>query len=239
MKISKFALTLALLGAIMLLIAGPGTRFGVWEYGTGLLLMRVAFFVGVGAAVFALTLLILPKTRRAATTSLVAAFVIALGTAWVPWNGYRTVMSLPFIHDISTDTENPPPFVDVVPLRAGAANPVEYPGEDVAKQQRQAYPDLRTLELSIPAAEMFSRALDVSREMRWDIVAAKPDEMRIEATATTLWFGFKDDVVIRIEPTASGSRLDIRSKSRLGRSDVGANAARIRVFVNALLTRRS
>ena len=126
-----------------------------------------------------------------------------------------------------------------MPLRAGAANPVEYPGEDVAKQQRQAYPDLRTLELSIPAAEMFSRALDVSREMRWDIVAAKPDEMRIEATATTLWFGFKDDVVIRIEPTASGSRLDIRSKSRLGRSDVGANAARIRVFVNALLTRRS
>lgn len=238
MKITKFALSLALFGAILLLIAGPGARFGVWEYGTGLLLMRGAFFVGAGAAVFALILLIVPKTRQAATASLVAALLIALGTAWVPWNGYRTVMSLPFIHDISTDTENPPPFVDVVPLRAGAANPVEYPGEEVAKQQREAYPDLRTVELSIPAAETFSRALDVSSEMGWDIVAAKPGEMRIEATATTLWFGFKDDVVIRIEPTASGSRLDIRSKSRVGRSDVGANAARIRAFVDALQGRR-
>ena len=70
--------------------------------------------------------------------------------------------------------------------------------------------------------------------MGWHIVAAKSEEGRIEATATTLWFGFKDDVVIRIMPTAAGSRLDIRSKSRVGLSDVGVNAARIREFVAAL-----
>ncbi len=234
MKTNKTALPLALFGAILLLIAGPGTRFGIWEYGTGFLLMRGAFFVGAATALLALVLLIVPKTRRDGGTRLVLALVIALATVWVPWNGYRTVMSLPFIHDISTDTVNPPLFVDVAPLRADAPNPVDYPGEDVAKQQREAYPDLRTLELATTKAETFAGALDAAEKMGWEIVAASPDEGRIEATATTLWFGFKDDVVIRIEPTASGSRLDIRSKSRVGRSDVGANAARIRAFTEAL-----
>lgn len=176
MKISRIALPIALLSAVMLLVAGPGTRFGVWEYGTGLLLMRGAFFVAAGAAVFALILLIVPKMRRAGAASLAVALAIALGTAWVPWNGYRTVMSLPFIHDISTDTENPPQFVDVAPLRADAPNPIEYAGEEVAKQQRDAYPDIRTLEFPEPADVTFSRALEVSKEMGWDIVAAKPDE---------------------------------------------------------------
>ncbi len=234
MNISRIALPLALLGALLLLVAGPGTRFGAWEYGTGLLLMRGAFFVGVAAVVIALILLIVPKTRKARAASLALALAIGLGTAWVPYNGYRTVMSLPFIHDISTDTQDPPQFVDVVPLRANAKNPVEYAGEEVARQQREAYPDIHTLEFSRPAAATFSDALDVAEKMGWDIVAARSDEGRIEATATTLWFGFKDDVVMRILPTASGSRLDIRSKSRVGRSDVGANAARIRAFVAAL-----
>ncbi|MBT8086874.1 MAG: DUF1499 domain-containing protein [Gammaproteobacteria bacterium] len=234
MKTSRTALPLALFGAAMLLVAGPGTRLGVWEYGTGFLLMRGAFFVGAAAALFALVLLIVPGTRRAGGVGLVAALLIALVTAWVPWNGYRTVMSLPFIHDISTDTVNPPPFVDVVPLRADAPNPVEYPGEEVAAQQLEAYPDLATLEFSLPAAATFQRALAAAENMGWEIVAAKPEEGRIEATATTAWFGFKDDVVIRIQPTESGSRLDMRSKSRVGRSDVGANAARIRAFVAAV-----
>jgi uncharacterized protein (DUF1499 family) len=101
----------------------------------------------------------------------------------------------------------------------------------VAQQQREAYPDVRPLETQLSPAEAFARAEGVARAMDWDIVAAVPEEGRIEATATTFWFGFKDDVVIRIRPSADGSRLDIRSKSRVGRSDVGANAARIRAFV--------
>jgi uncharacterized protein (DUF1499 family) len=196
--------------------------------------MRSAFFIGLAAAAFALVLLVVPKTRQGRAATLVVALVIGVGTAWVPWNGYQTVMSLPFIHDISTDTDNPPRFVDVVPLRAEASNPVEYAGDEVARKQREAYADIRTLEFSQSADATFSRALGVAEEMGWDIVAAKPDEGRIEATATTLWFGFKDDVVIRIEPVGLGSRLDIRSKSRVGRSDVGANAARIRAFTKAM-----
>jgi uncharacterized protein (DUF1499 family) len=230
-KLALLALMLAAMAALLLLVAGPGTRLGLWPFGTGFLLMRWAFFVGLGAAGLAALLLLIPRTRRSGAVALAAALIVGLGAAWVPWNGLRTVRALPFIHDISTDTVRPPEFVAVAPLRADAPNPVEYAGEEVAAQQREAYPDIETLRLGIPPAEAFEQALATARRQGWEIVAAVPAEGRIEATATTFWFGFKDDVVIRIEPDGDGARLDIRSKSRVGRSDVGANAARIRKFV--------
>jgi len=230
MKISRLPLLVAIIAALLLVSAGPGTRLGLWEYGTGFQLMRWAFFAGAGAAVLALALLVIPRTRRNAASMLVLALVIGSVTAWVPWNGLQKVRSLPFIHDITTDTQDPPAFVAVLPLRADAANPPEYPGEEVAEQQREAYPEVQPLETTLSPAEAFSRAEQVARDMGWEIVAVAPEAGRIEATDTTFWFGFKDDIVIRVEPTAAGSRVDIRSKSRVGRSDVGANAARILDF---------
>jgi uncharacterized protein (DUF1499 family) len=88
--------------------------------------------------------------------------------------------------------------------------------------------------LNLPYDQAFRRALDVARAMGWDIVAETPAEGRIEATATTFWFGFKDDIVIRITPADHRSLLDIRSASRVGRSDAGSNAARIREYVRRL-----
>jgi len=234
MTLTRITIGIALLGLVLLAVAGPGTRLGFWEFGTGFLLMRIAFFVGIAAAIAALALLIVPKTRSAGVVPLAAALVIGIVTAWIPWSGVQKARSLPFIHDITTDTADPPQFVDVVPLRADAPNPHEYQGEEIAEQQRAGYPDIDSVELEIPADAAYEQALATAREMGWDIVAAVPDEGRIEATATTFWFGFKDDVVIRIEDADDGSRLDIRSKSRVGRSDVGTNAARIRRFVDAL-----
>lgn len=233
MKFARIPLLIAVVAALLLLCAGPGTRFGLWEYGTGFLLMRWAFFGGLAAALPALVLLVIPRTRRGAAPLLIAAVLIGAGTAWVPWNGVQTARSLPFIHDITTDTEDPPDFVAVLPLRADAANPPGYPGAEVARQQREAYPEVQPLETKLAPAEAFARAERVARDLGWDMVSVVPEEGRIEATATTFWFGFKDDVVIRVRPTADGSRLDIRSKSRVGRSDVGANAARIRRFLEA------
>lgn len=233
MKFARIPLLIAVVAALLLLCAGPGTRFGLWEYGTGFLLMRWAFFGGLAAALPALVLLVIPRTRRGAARLLIAALLIGAGTAWVPWNGVQTARSLPFIHDITTDTEDPPAFVAVLPLRADAANPPGYPGAEVARQQREAYPEVQPLETKLAPAEAFARAERVARDLGWDMVSVVPEEGRIEATATTFWFGFKDDVVIRVRPTADGSRLDIRSKSRVGRSDVGANAARIRRFLEA------
>ena len=141
---------------------------------------------------------------------------------------------MPAIHDITTDTQNPPEFVAIVPLRADAPNPVEYAGEETAKQQLKAYPELTTYEALVPPAELFEAAVQASKNMGWDMVESSEADGRIEATATTTWFGFKDDVVIRIRSTADGSELDIRSKSRVGRSDVGKNAERIREFMAEL-----
>ncbi|WOJ96973.1 DUF1499 domain-containing protein [Congregibacter brevis] len=223
----------ALVAALLLLTSGPGTRFGLWEYGAGFLMMRIAFFVGLGAALLAVLLLVIPKTRAMGVVSLVVTLVLGFGTAYLPWSGVQKVRSLPYIHDISTDTTNPPVFVAVLPLRLDAPNPPEYPGEDVASQQREAYPDIKTLALAMPSDQVFERALAVAEGMGWKIVAREPSDGRIEATETTFWFGFKDDVVIRIAGTADGTRLDVRSKSRVGMSDVGANAERIRNFLQA------
>jgi len=230
----RLAIGAALLAALLLLISGPGTRFGLWEYGTGFLMMRIAFFIGLGAAALALLLLIIPKTRAVGIVPLAVALVLGLGTAYVPWSGVQKVRSLPFIHDISTDTSTPPVFVAVLPLRADAPNPPEYQGEEIASQQREAYPDIKTLTLAMPVDRAFARAHEAAEGMGWEIVASDPSAGRIEATETTLWFGFKDDVVIRIAGTAGGSRLDVRSKSRVGKSDAGANAERIRKFMKAV-----
>ncbi|WOJ92899.1 DUF1499 domain-containing protein [Congregibacter variabilis] len=229
----RLAIGAALIAALLLLLSGPGTRFGLWEYGTGFLMMRIAFFVGLGAAALALLMLVIPKTRVLGALPLVVALALGLGTAYLPWSGVQKVRSLPFIHDITTDTENPPAFVAVLPLRVDAPNPPEYLGEEVASRQRESYPDIKTVTLEMPADQTFARALEVVEAMGWELVASEPSDGRIEATETTFWFGFKDDVVIRIAGTAGGSRLDVRSKSRVGRSDVGANAERIRKFMQA------
>lgn len=234
MKLSLMALGLAVVAALLLLVAGPGTRFGWWEFGTGFLMMRWAFFAGAAAAGLAVLLLVIPRTRRGSGLVLSMGLVIGAGAAWVPWNGLQTVRSLPYIHDITTDTENPPQFVAVVPLRAGAPNPPEYAGEEVAAQQRQAYPDIQPLRLPLDRNRAFDLALQTALGQGWEIVSAMPQDGRIEATATTFWFGFKDDVVIRITAENGDSRIDVRSKSRVGRSDVGANAARIRAFLGEL-----
>jgi uncharacterized protein (DUF1499 family) len=167
--------------------------------------------------------------------------VVAMGLAavWVytPFAQIQIARSVPPIHDITTDTQNPPEFVAIAPLRADAPNPLAYPGEEVAAQQRAAYPHIAPVTFDAPPGEVFDRALAAARAMGWEIVATAPAEGRIEAPDTTFWFGFKDDVVIRIAAVEEGrTRLDVRSKSRVGMSDVGKNAARIEAFLRKLGT---
>lgn len=226
----------ALLGALMLLISGPGTRLGLWEFTTGFQMMRWATFTGFAAIALTLVLALVPALRRRGAFWWGGALVLGLVSVYVPWQALEQARQVPPIHDITTDTENPPEFVAIRPLRADAPNPVEYPGEEVARQQQEAYPDVRSHYLDQPPAEAFERALVAARSMRWDIVDAEPDEGRIEATATTFWYGFKDDVVVRVTPRGDGSLIDVRSASRVGRSDAGTNARRIRSYLDRLDT---
>ena len=137
----------------------------------------------------------------------------------------------PLIHDVTTDTVDPPVFVDLLPMRAEAPNPPEYAGPEAAELQLEAYPEITTLALGISPAEALERAEQAAGDLGWEIVTVAPADGRLEAVATTAWFGFKDDVVVRITPAGAGALVDIRSKSRVGLSDVGTNARRIRHFL--------
>jgi hypothetical protein len=236
MKPAHFAVLASVIVALLLLSAGPGTRLGLWQFGTGLQLMRWAAFAGLAAAALAMVMMLVPRTRHAGLVALIVALVLGLGTAFVPWYALRQARALPPIHDITTDTRRPPQFVAILPLRAAAPNPATYGGTDVARAQAAAYPDLRTRRMDATPADAFKRALQAARDMGWEVVAADAAAGRIEATDTTFWFGFKDDVVIRVEADGAGSRVDVRSVSRVGVGDVGANAARIRAYLRTLGT---
>jgi hypothetical protein len=141
---------------------------------------------------------------------------------------------VPPIHDVTTDTEHPPQFVALMPERRKAPNGFEYGGAEIAAQQTKAYPDSVSMLLPIQPADALQHSLDAARALGWRIVATDGIEGRIEATATSIWFGFEDDIVVRVQPAGQGSRVDVRSASRVGRSDVGANAKRIREFLSRL-----
>lgn len=234
MRLARLPVLVAILALVLLLVSGPGTRLDLWHFRTGFTLMTWATFLGLGAAALSILLLLIPRTRRGHAKTLVFGTVLGLAAAAMPLLGAYTAKTVPFIHDISTDTARPPEFVAILPLRADAPNPATYGGPEVAAAQQSGYPDISTQRLDMVSDDAFARAEKVARDMGWEIVAADAARGRIEATDTTFWYGFKDDIVIRIEAEGAGSRIDIRSVSRVGKSDVGKNAARIRTFCKQL-----
>jgi uncharacterized protein (DUF1499 family) len=213
--------------------AGLGTRLGWWHFRDGFGILKWAACLGIGGAALSLLGAIFARPGSGRRGLAVACAGIVLGAAafGVPWSWSRIAKKGPMIHDISTDTENPPAFVAILPLRKDAPSSAEHGGPEIAARQRAAYPDIRPIDVGIPPARAYDYAFHAARAMGWRIADADRKEGRIEATATTRWFGFEDDVVIRIVPMAArGSRLDIRSVSRVGISDLGTNARRIRAF---------
>ena len=232
------AVLLALFAGLMMALGGFGSRWGFWHFRTGFDMLRWATYLALFAAVVAIVAMVRarPGASKKGFRLALVALIVAVGLAWVPWSWRRTARSVPGIHDITTDTERPPPFVAVVPIRAadGASNPVEYGGPEIAAQQKSAYPEIAPLALDVPPEQAFQRALDAARDMHWDIVDTNLAEGRIEATDQTFWFGFKDDVVIRVLPAGGGSRIDVRSLSRVGGGDAGTNAKRIEEYLRRL-----
>lgn len=221
------------------LVSGPGYQADLWHYRTGFAILRWSVYVCIGAAIVALAGSALAFARGERRTAAIGGAATLLGLALIvtSWNLQTTAGQVPRIHDITTDTQNPPQFVALAELRKATPNGPEYAGEKVAAEQRKAYPDIQPLLLPDPPARAFERALAAARAMGWDIVADSASDGRIEATDTTRWFRFKDDVVVRVAPNGTGSRVDVRSKSRMGRSDIGANARRIRAYLEKLTGR--
>ena len=234
--VSCLGLTLSVIGVLGVGASGPGYRFGCWGYKTGVSLVKYSGFISVAAVVVCLVGLALWYWEVASEGKTQALIGLVIGGCvlglTLKWK--HNLDSVPYIHDITTDTENPPRFVAVLPLRAGTENPAEYGGPELAKQQKDGYPDLKPGLMSSPPDSAFPQALQAAKDMGWEIVASDPQSLRIEATDTTCWFGFKDDVVVRLSPSATGSRVDVRSVSRVGKSDVGTNARRIDAYLARL-----
>ena len=237
--ISTAALLLAVIALLVLASAGFGYRFGWWGVRPAFTILRVSVYAAIVVAavgVIAATASLVAR-HRVATAAAILAILLAAGTAAVPLAMQRTAQSVPHIHDITTDTENPPSFVALRAARERAPNGVDYGGPAVAAEQRAGYPDLAPLMLHVPPDRAFTLAETTAKGLGWQIAAAVPAEGRLEATDTTRWFHFKDDIVVRVGAAPDGSRVDVRSVSRIGRSDLGANARRIRVFLSALAGR--
>ena len=229
------------LAAVVLLALGPiGWRAGWWHFRFAFqTLMPWAAYCGVAALAVSAVALLFGRSRieRRGVAVAIVAFAAGLLIAYVPWHYDRMRTTVPPIHDITTDPDDPPAFAAVVAARsADGGDQAAYEGAKIAEQQRQAYPDIAPLSLALPRGAAFNRALDAAQRMGWTIVAADDTAGRIEASDRSRWFGFTDDIVIRITPEGSSSRVDIRSSSRLGRSDFGVNAARVRAYLAALRT---
>lgn len=230
---------MAIAALLLLAAAGTGYRFGLWPFRTGFTLMGVAGWLGVGAAGVSLLGGVAVRNARPRTFLMIAlaGIVLGLGVAVVPWQWKQAVAEYPFIHDITTDTVQPPAFVTLLAARADAPNTSDYGGAQVASLQKEAYPDIAPVVLPLSAEDAFRRAADAVYNLGWDVAALIAAEGRIEATDTSAWFGFKDDIVVRVQAIdgqPNSARVDVRSVSRVGRSDVGANARRIRAFVAEL-----
>ena len=242
-KIGPIAPLLLAAVALGLLALGPlGLRLGWWAYGFGLYRLMPASAL-VAAIAVALSILALAREwsrlHLGGRAMLFIALALAASLVCVPAFYWYTRKTVPPIHDITTDIDNPPAFSAVLPARAAErAGSVDRPPPQLGELQKDAYPDLAPLTITLPPTRAFEEALEAAKSMPgWTIVASDVDAGRIEASEQSRWFRFIDDVVIRVVGDGAGSRIDVRSTSRQGRSDYGVNAARIRAYIGALRKR--
>jgi uncharacterized protein (DUF1499 family) len=241
MEESRTSTRLLIVSAVVLivvLISGPlGYRFGFIPLMPSFASVLVAVLGGAITAVASLVMVLFAirdrrtQDRNGLLVSLLLGIVPVL--ILLP---YLTA-SVPPIHDITTDTDDPPAFDAVVALRVDAMNSLDYgsaalPADELARLQTSAYPAVKPLMSTLAPADAIARSESVLRDMGLEIVSTDTAAGRVEATATTFWFGFKDDVVVRVTAADGGSRIDVRSVSRVGQSDIGANAARIEAFLS-------
>lgn len=234
----KWGTVLSVTGALTVIFSGYGYQWGWWHFSFGFSLIPW----GTGGAIVGGLIATIGLFRMSEKTKnyvIAGALGIVLAVAALGNIAYwynEVQQGYPPIHDISTDLEDPPEFNAIAPLRADAPNPVKYAGEETAEIQRSFYPDLESVTVGFEYNEAYNRALEAARDMPWEIVDENREQGRIEAFEKLAWFGFIDDVVIRVDTTSdgAGTKIDIRSKSRIGRGDLGVNAKRIRSYIKEL-----
>ncbi|HEY0626019.1 MAG TPA: DUF1499 domain-containing protein [Allosphingosinicella sp.] len=246
-RLTWIALILSVGGVVAALIAALGSGNGAWHFRVGFTVLRYAFFAAIAGGVLAIVALVLSqrakvpglRTRNVFAAAIALVFVIFLGRQ------IYTARTVPAIHDVTTDLEEVPEFRA---LHVREDNLENVPGQDEPELarlspedrwkalHREAYADVQPIRVSWTVPETIAKAQALADKRGWDIAYVDPARGRLEATDTTRFFRFKDDVVIRArkDPEGKGAIVDMRSISRVGGSDVGVNARRIREFLKDL-----
>ncbi len=242
-RIMLFVIFVAFGVAISIAGAAPGTQLGLWEYGTGIAIIRNLYFPSILIAIitFLAFVVSLFSENRLRLLLFFAAAVVS-GAAVVPYMFEHRLAANPYIHDITTDFEAPPQITAAANL--DRKNPAVYDGADpapksdltVAEAQKSAFPDIKPVFVSINVDDAARKSRDIIKLMNMKVLneSTVGSTITIEATYESRWFGFIDDFIVRIQPDGDKVRIDIRSKSRVGVSDLGANAQRVRDFVENL-----
>ena len=213
---------LGALSCLLLPLLGiVGTRWHWWPYTLGLMLLMAA----LGLAILLLPLALWHRQWLAALPPLLLLMLV------FPF--LLRGLTLPVIHDISTDTAHPPSLTAASRLRSASDHPTDYEGEALARRQAATWPSLGPLLLPYPPGQVHRRVRNLIAQRGWTLTA--DNEQQLEAVVSSRLFGFRDDVAIRLTPVENDAevhtRVDMRSASRVGKSDLGANAERIRAFL--------
>ena len=233
--LAVWGLRLALIAPVIMLIAGGLYRLRFVDFQIALLAFAIAVLIAGLAALFGLVGAVLGGHGK--TTRAVTALVVALLVLVAPLNTVRQGAGVPMIHDITTDLEDPPIFVEVPRKRSIGDNSLDIDAEVLAAQKAY-YTDIGPTMLPMAKTEAFALVREAVDAFDWVVHAENANLGYIEATASTPFFGFRDDVIIRVTEDTGGARVDMRSASRVGLSDLGVNAGRIRDFM-AMVTQRA
>jgi len=245
----KVTIIIAIFAPLTFIIAALGVKFGAWDlrFGLGTLSRNIGpklLMASGGLGLVSLVLAAIVKPRKGFFTAGFAVFTALAGLGYL--KGVQTkVAELPFIHDVTTDTQDVPVFTAAIMdqrAKVTGVNTADYVGkkdrrenELVSVLQTKAFPDIRSLVLSEEPKVVFGKAEAIVNGFGWDVANVDVEAGIIEATHTTFWYGFEDDVIIRLRPSEGGGTVvDIRSLSRIGGSDIGKNAERVRAFLKKL-----
>ena len=232
--IGTLLLIIATAAVLVIAVMIFGAHLRLWEPIVGFGYIR-NYLNPIGTSLFILSAIgfiyqIMTSNRTGAIKSVIAMLIGAALIMPMVSSFIQPAKRAPAIHDITTDMTNPPEFLALDDKRSGARNSLIYAGEDVALIQKKMYPNIKPIQSNLSAPNAFAKTLIIAQEMGWEIISKDSEILRFEATAQTIFFGFLDDVVVKVTPANGGSRIDIRSVSRVGRSDKGVNTARIVEF---------
>lgn len=238
-EFARWSFKHACLSAAIAAVAVLGYRFGIMNYQVALIILIGGAALGMmailSAIVSILAIITSVDTKVTGMLSALAGLTLGLAVATPVFLTIQAGYKVPRIHDITTDLQNPPDFAAILTLRTAEHNPLDRKTPaNLTELQQAGYPDLGSLLINKDPSQVFTEAVALAKACDWEIIAVSAEDGIIEATATTWFMGFKDDIVIRVSAKANKTIVDMRSASRIGISDMGTNATRIKAFLHEL-----